>query len=215
MVNLLEPTHKVKSQAAAGVAVADLDTPGARRLRWFFHRFNRLMLLNWRLGLGAVGNSRRLSGQIMVLTHTGRKSGKRYRTPVNYAVVDGDLYCVAGFGHVADWYRNSMAQPAVEIWLPDGRWAGVASDQTDAPDALSLIRAVLIASGFAARVAGINPQRASDAELQRLTTGYRLLRIRRTQTLSGPGGPGDLVWVWPLLTLLLAVLHLPPRFTTE
>ena len=66
-----------------------------------------------------------LSGQIMVLTHTGRKSGLRRRTPVNYALVDGEVYCTAGFGQISDWYRNILANPQVEVWLPDGWWAGV------------------------------------------------------------------------------------------
>lgn len=175
----------------------------ARRLRRLFRWLNRLMLLNWRLGLGGVANHRWLSGQIMLLSHVGRKSGKLYRTPVNYAIVDGDVYCVAGFGPRSDWYRNLCAQPATEIWLPAGRWQGVAEDVSAQPDALRAMRAVLVASGFAARLAGIDAARLPDAELHRLTADYRLLRIRRTTVLTGRGGPGDLVWLWPLLILLI------------
>jgi len=35
-----------------------------------------------------------------VITHTGRKTGRKRRTPVNYAVVRDDVYCTAGFGHI-------------------------------------------------------------------------------------------------------------------
>jgi hypothetical protein len=51
---------------------------------------------------------------------------------VNYAIVDGEVYCTAGFGAVSDWYRNIRTNPEVEVWLPDGWWAGVAEEVTDA-----------------------------------------------------------------------------------
>jgi hypothetical protein len=35
---------------------------------------------------------------IMVIRHKGRKSGKVRYTPVNYALADGCVYAIAGFG---------------------------------------------------------------------------------------------------------------------
>jgi hypothetical protein len=70
---------------------------------------------------------------------------------------------------------------------------------------------VLIGSGFVAYVAGLNPHRLSDAELQAVTASYRLLHIRRTQARTGPGGPGDLAWVWPVATLALLMMWPRPR----
>ena len=80
-------------------------------LRRIFKSFNRFMLLLWRLGLGAWGNGTSIGGSLMVLKHTGRKTGLIRHTPVNYTVVDGDVYCTAGFGRLSDWYLNIMAQP--------------------------------------------------------------------------------------------------------
>jgi deazaflavin-dependent oxidoreductase (nitroreductase family) len=174
-----------------------------------FKRLNRFMLLWWRLGLGAWANaSPKYAGQIMVLTHTGRRTGMRRRQPLNYALVDNELYCVAGFGAITDWYRNILAHPEVEVWLPDGWWQGVAEDVSESPDRLRLLRAVLIGSGFAAFAAGINPYGISDAELDRLAHDYRLIHIRRTAARTGPGGPGDLAWVWPAATLIMLILFL-------
>jgi deazaflavin-dependent oxidoreductase (nitroreductase family) len=182
------------------------------RLRQGFRYLNRFMVLSWRLGLGAWGNRADMSGQIMVLTHVGRKSGLRRRTPVNYAIVDGEVYCTAGFGPTSDWYRNVVANPQVEIWLPEGWWAGVVEDVSASPQRLLILRQVLIASGFAARMAGIDPQLMSDTELDGVSAKYRLLRIRRTTPCTGPGGPGDLAWVWPLATMgLLGLLLVRPR----
>jgi deazaflavin-dependent oxidoreductase (nitroreductase family) len=179
-------------------------------MRQAFKYGNRFMLLMWRLGMGPLMNAwPDTMGQIMVITHTGRKSGQPRRTPVNYAIVDGDIYCTAAFGAYAHWYKNMMATPSVEVWLADGRWMGTAEDVSTDPRRLELMRAVLIASGFAAPLfAGVYPQTMTDAELEALSQNYRLVRIRKGEALVGPGGPGDLTWVWPLLgaALLLRIL---------
>jgi deazaflavin-dependent oxidoreductase (nitroreductase family) len=170
------------------------------------------MVLLWRLGLGRFINiSPRYGGRIMVLSHRGRKSGRLLHTPVNYAEVDGAIYCVAGFGAKTHWYRNLVADPNVEIWLPDGWWKGTAVDMAHAPRRLDLIRKVLIASGFAARFAGIDPRSCDDATLAQLTADYRLVRVDRNQPLAGAGGPGDLRWVW--FSLLAAAVLLFVRRT--
>jgi len=179
------------------------------RLRLLFRGVNRFMVALWRLGLGGWVNAwPALGGRVMVLVHVGRRSGLRRRTPLNYALVEGDVYCTAGFGPGSDWYRNVLASPGVEVWLPDGWWAGTARDVSDSAQRLALVRQVLVASGFAARVAGIRPRTIADGELARRTAGYRLLRIECTHALTGPGGPGDRAWVWPLAALVLCALLL-------
>ena len=80
------------------------------KMRQGFKCFNRVMLTLWRLGLGGWVNLwPSVVGRIMVVVHRGRKTGKRYQTPVNYAIVDGELYCVAGFGGISDWYPRSRS----------------------------------------------------------------------------------------------------------
>lgn len=175
-----------------------------KQLRQFFKGLNRFMIWMWRLGLGSWVNLWPAGmGRIMVLTHTGRKSGQPRRTPVNYALIGEDIYCTAGFGTGADWYRNSMANPTVAVWLPDGWWTATIQDVTDEADSLEKLRTVLINSGFAAPAAGIDPRRMSDAELAAATRMYRLLRIHRTAACTGSGGPGDLAWVWPVLVMVM------------
>jgi deazaflavin-dependent oxidoreductase (nitroreductase family) len=181
------------------------------KLKRLFKLFNKFMLLLWRLGLGSIGNQTRFGGYVMVITQTGRKSGQVRRTPVNYAIIDGDIYCTSGFGRRSDWYHNILANPQVEVWLPDGWWAGHAEDITEAENRIDLMRAVLIGSGFAAYLAGINPHKLSDEELEAATDTYRLIRIRREQAMTGTSGPGDLTWIWPLSTILLLVLLLAKK----
>jgi deazaflavin-dependent oxidoreductase (nitroreductase family) len=180
-----------------------------QQLRAAFKIGNRFMLLMWRLGLGPFINmAPETTGRIMVMTHTGRKTGAKRQTPVNYMIHDEDIYCVAGFGSISDWYRNILKNPQVEVWLPEGWWQGVAEDVNHHPDRTELVREVLIASGFAARSAGIEPKKMSDEEIAAATTDYKLIRIRRTEACTGRGGPGDLAWVWPVATFLLLPLAL-------
>lgn len=176
-------------------------------LRRGFKLMNRtFMVPSFKLGLGKLINVWPDGvGRIMVLEHTGRKSGNTYHTPLNYDIIGQDVYCLTGFGETADWYRNIMATPAVEVWLPDGWWCGVAEDVTDDPNAMAIYRKILIASGFATPAfEGIYPRQMSDEALADLVADYRLVRIRRVEARTGPGGPGEFAWVWPLLTMVLA-----------
>jgi deazaflavin-dependent oxidoreductase (nitroreductase family) len=194
----LEDTHMV-----------DEISPNDERLRQMFKIGNRFMVLLFRLGLGGWGNGPQTS-QVMVLVHKGRKSGLLRKTPVNYAIVDDMIYCAAAFGSRADWYRNVLADPHVQVWLPDGWYAGEAEEMPDDdPQRNALMRQVLIASGFAAPLfAGVNPKTLSDERLAEITAPYRLMRIYPTEACTGSGGPGDLASVWPAATFVLLGLLL-------
>ncbi|HSN78283.1 MAG TPA: nitroreductase family deazaflavin-dependent oxidoreductase [Anaerolineae bacterium] len=185
------------------------NSQGEELLRQMFKVGNRFMVLLFRLGLGGWGNQPETS-QVMVLVHKGRKSGLTRRTPVNYALVDDLIYCTAAFGSRADWYRNVLADPHVQVWLRDGWYAGEAEEvPPDDPRRNALMRQVLIASGFAAPLfAGVNPKTISDEKLTELSAPYRLIRIYPTEACTGPGGPGDLASVWPAATFVLLGLLL-------
>ena len=189
-----------------------MNTRTEEILRRSFKRFNPFMVFMWRLGLGPFINSApTVGGRIMVIAHTGRKTGARRFAPVNYALVDGEIYCTAGFGAVSDWYRNVMTKNDVEVWLPDGWWAGTVEDVSDCDRRLPILRQVLIDSGFAARAAGINPFTISDESLAGTAAKYRLLHIKRTEARTGPGGPGGLSWGWPIATMILLPMLLLRR----
>lgn len=189
------------------------DPETEQKLRRTLKVVNRAMLSLWRLGLGGWLNFwPKVGGRIMVIVHTGRKSGKRRYNNVNYSIINGEIYCVAGFGAITDWYRNILNNPNVEVWLPDGWWNGIAEDVSYDPNRLSILRQVLIASGFAARSIGIEAETIPAEILEKLTQDYRLVRIRRTAARTGAGGPGGFSWVWPLSTFaLLGLLIFCPR----
>jgi deazaflavin-dependent oxidoreductase (nitroreductase family) len=171
----------------------------SRTLRRFFKIFNTfLMVPLFRLGLGIfIGNP--MTGYIMVLKTTGWKTGKVRYVPVNYAIKDGCIYCMAGSGKKSHWYRNLQAHPNIEVIMPRGPLAGEAEDATDSEDATYIFRQLLKNSGFAGFLAGFNPYSLSDAELHEKTRGYPLIRIRPTGVGSGAADAGGWLWILSLV----------------
>jgi len=147
-------------------------------LRKVFRVMNRFMVFMWQIGLGKMINMWPAGfGRIMVIRHRGRKSGREYLTPVNYAIVEGEIYCTAGFGSVSDWYRNMLVNPRIELWLPEGKRFAHAEDISDSAPRLFLLRQVIIASGFAAQFFGINPKKLNDEQLDAISREYRLVHF--------------------------------------
>lgn len=145
-----------------------------------FKRVNPHVLRMWRWHLGWLMSAfPPVTGKTMVVTHTGRKSGRRLQTPVNYAVIDGAAWCTTN--QRAQWLANVRAAPDVEVWLPLRRpRAGVAEVMALDAEHVRQYRTVLIASGFAAsRFGGIKPRRTSDADLLERGSEYVLMRITR------------------------------------
>jgi deazaflavin-dependent oxidoreductase (nitroreductase family) len=68
---------------------------------------------------------------ILLLRHTGRRSGKAYATPMQYERI-GDTYCVGSArGRQADWFRNIEANPHVELAVGRRRFKALAEPVTD------------------------------------------------------------------------------------
>ena len=104
--------------------------PNRRRLRQGFKSFNKFMLLMWRLGIGDWYRpmGRKAGGRLWSSPIKGEKVGPPPRTPVNFALVDGEVYCIAGFQKGAACTKTSSRHTKVEIWLPDSWWTGTAED---------------------------------------------------------------------------------------
>ena len=153
-----------------------------------FRAANQLMLLLWHAGLGGAMNAtHRLTGRLMVLGTVGRKSGLMRRTPLNYAREGDDVFALAGFGPRTDWYRNLLAHPFAEIWLPDGFWLARAEVVGQPFRRLRALRQVLQDSGLASKAfAGLDPWTASEAELERETADYQVVRLRLLEPLPEP-----------------------------
>ncbi len=88
----------------------------------------RLPVWLYRLRLG------RLLGQrFVMITHTGRKSGRRHQTVlevVRYDPATGIVVVASGWGKKADWFRNVLKTPAVTVHIGHRRFEAVAARLT-------------------------------------------------------------------------------------
>ena len=163
--------------------VAHFTPKQLETLRRLFHALNPFMVFMLKIGLGWTMNIwPAVSGRIMVIKHRGRKSGKEYLTPVNYAIVEGEIYCTAGFGSISDWYRNMLSNSNIELWLPEGWRKAHAEDISDSPNRLFLLRQAIIASGFAGPLFGINQKKLNEEQLDAATKDYRLIHFIMDRT---------------------------------
>ena len=92
--------------------------------KWIF----KIPILQYKLGLGW------LTGRyVLLLTTTGRKTGKPRHTPLEYVYYrKGDRYRVAaGWGGNTDWYRNLLANPHVTVQVGRRKFAALAEPAPD------------------------------------------------------------------------------------
>jgi deazaflavin-dependent oxidoreductase (nitroreductase family) len=70
---------------------------------------------------------------VLLLTTTGRRSGKRHTTPLIYQTNNGDYMVVASYGGAdtpPDWYLNLSADPQVEVQVLGDRFTARARTAT-------------------------------------------------------------------------------------
>ena len=172
-----------------------------RRFFWFLNKY--FMVPMFRLGFGPLfGNP--FSGYIMVLKVIGRKTGKLRYAPVNYAIHAGKVYCMAGFGHLSDWYRNLRASASLEAILPGGAISGTAQEVNDPAERSLVIRQILKNGGFAGFFDGFTPYRIKDEYLIKRTADMPLICIQPAGLGSGASDPAGWAWIWaPVFTILL------------
>jgi deazaflavin-dependent oxidoreductase (nitroreductase family) len=75
------------------------------------------------------------------IDHIGRKSGKRYVTPVGAAVTDGVALIPLTFGNRSDWARNVSAAGECSVRLRGVCYHAVRPRFLDTRDAAPLVRA--------------------------------------------------------------------------
>ena len=81
--------------------------------------------------LYAIGLGRIIGRIILLLTTTGRKSGKKRVTPMQYEAIGCDYYVGSARGLNADWVRNIQANPLVEVRVGAKHFFGTAEVVND------------------------------------------------------------------------------------
>jgi deazaflavin-dependent oxidoreductase (nitroreductase family) len=125
---------------------------------------------------------------ILLLTHTGRKSGTHYVTPLQYEITEG-AYCVgAGRGQKADWYRNILADPHVHVQVGRIEFDCVAEPITDSGRVADFLEYRLkrhpLMIGLILKFAHHLPMHPNRAQFLELGKSTPLVVLRPTQEIS-------------------------------
>ena len=95
-----------------------------------FDEMNRKVLQEFRENDGNVGGYFE-NMPLLILHHTGRKSGETRENPLAYVEEDGRYYIFASKGGSPtnpDWYHNIKANPEVTVELGTERFTATASE---------------------------------------------------------------------------------------
>jgi deazaflavin-dependent oxidoreductase (nitroreductase family) len=144
------------------------------------------------------------AGYFLLLRITGRKSGRWRYTPLNYAILDGCVYCLAGFGEATHWLANLRADPRVQVRLPGRIVEGTAGEVADRAEARRLAVRVARNCGFALLFESPRCLFMSDQQLAAQLNGRPVVRIQPADgpVVPGPADPGGRGWAGPLLAQL-------------
>jgi deazaflavin-dependent oxidoreductase (nitroreductase family) len=134
--------------------------------RWFWRLIRIGPRLAYALGLGPV-----IGRFVLLLTTTGRKTGKRRVTPLLYEKVDGTYLVASARGLSADWIRNISADRRVEVRAGRHHFHGQATIIRDVGEITAYLERQLArrprAFGAMLRLEGLGP-RPSQADLEAL-----------------------------------------------
>lgn len=95
-----------------------------RKFLWQSIRIpHRLM---YKIGLAPI-----VGRVILLLTTTGRRTGKPHTTPLTYDEIDSLIYVGSARGQKADWFQNILADPNVKVQVKNRHFSATAEPSTD------------------------------------------------------------------------------------
>jgi deazaflavin-dependent oxidoreductase (nitroreductase family) len=104
-----------------------------RRLAYrVWHNFTQAHVRAYRASGGRIGRSFK-GAPVALVDHVGRKSGKRYTSPLIYAMDGDDVVIVASFGGARRdpvWWPNLKAHPRTSVQIGGERREVVARQAT-------------------------------------------------------------------------------------
>lgn len=157
-------------------------------------RTERFSRIGWRLlrlpprFFYAIGLGPLQGNLVLLLTTTGRTTGRRHVTPLQYEEDDGLFYVISARGPKADWFQNILADPRVEVRVKSQCFPGIAEPVTD-PVHIAwilqlrlsrhprLVGAILQADGL--------PARPSLEQLEQYAAGLAMAIIARAGAPQG------------------------------
>jgi len=168
----------------------------------FIKTLYRIPIQLYRLGLGPL-----IGKYILILSTTGRKTGKIHRTPVEFFRYNDCIYVMSGFGTTPDWYRNLLEDPHASLELgretlhviakrPDSQseWAGVIAFLKSSP-VTRIIEPDLV-------------NQLDTPQMQDTIKTWPILTFVHTNETCPASLERDLLWTWPLILMGTAFLLL-------
>ncbi|OGO64426.1 MAG: hypothetical protein A2030_00575 [Chloroflexi bacterium RBG_19FT_COMBO_50_10] len=140
-----------------------------------------LSLLNRRL-VSRYGPKSKASRQVLVLTTIGRKSGRPRSTPLQFEEAEGVYYGASARGVTADWYRNLVTCPRVDVLVGDKRFTTLAELMTDPVQIADFLELRLKRHprfmGIMLRLEGL-PRKYSRADLEKFAERLAIVALRQ------------------------------------
>jgi len=96
------------------------------KLPKFAWRLMKLPHIFYKLGL-----YRLMGSFVLLLTTTGRRTGRKRVTPLQYEEIQGVYYIASARGPKADWYRNILTNSNVEVQVKSNSFRGLAKPTVD------------------------------------------------------------------------------------
>ena len=114
-------------------------------------RLSTLHTLTYRLTGGRIGH-RLVNNDMMLLTTTGRRSGRRHTIPLLYLRDGVSVIVIASWGgrdYPPHWYLNVQAHPDVTVQIDGESWAAVAHELAEPERSAWWQHAVTAYDGYA------------------------------------------------------------------
>ena len=147
----------------------------------FWHKIKKVQSIHFRLY--ATGKGWMIGWIILLLEHTGRKTGSHYCTPLQYELIEDKYYIGAGRGVRADWYRNILSNPEVIFHVGRKTFQGWAEPITDRSIIVSFLKYRLkrhpLMVGMMMKFHRL-PMRPSEDQLKVLAESLAIIRLHPT-----------------------------------
>lgn len=139
-------------------------------------------------GIAAVyeaGAYRFVGNQIMLITTTGRKTGRRYTTPVGYVKTGEYLYAITrGGAEASNWIRNVQKNPEVKLQIGDNVMSATGEVLEDPTEVRQVIKLFLKQRPGYERFLNVSLN-SSEAEMEQVSKKWLAARFQVKKATQG------------------------------
>ena len=137
--------------------------------------FNKIILSQNKLRSKAAS-------RVLVLKTIGRNSGLTRSTPLQFEEVEGVYYVASARGTQADWFRNLIACPDVEVVVGGKRFSTIAKPMTDTTQIADFLELRLQRHphfmGAMLRIEGL-PRKYSRSDIEKFSERLAIVELQQ------------------------------------